>query len=207
MKRILPLVDNSYHSKMPNLSTASKNVAVLFARSDSIYKSMPHCDVFDATRDALTWAGGSPIVAHPPCRAWGRLRTFANPREGEKALALWAVEKIRQWGGVLEHPAGSTLWKAASLPQPGRRDAFGGFTLPINQHWFGHKAEKATFLYIVGCNPADLPALPLDLAEPSHVVATRSGPRARPEISKADRERTPPALAAWLVAVAASCVP
>lgn len=181
--------------------------AILFARSDSIYKQMPDCDVYDADRDALTWAGGAPIVAHPPCRAWGRLRTFANPRPGEKELALWAVEKIRQWGGVLEHPAGSTLWATAGLPAPGTRDQWGGWTLPIHQHQWGHKAEKATFLYIVGCTPADLPPLPLLLSEPTHVVATRKRAGSKPEISKADRERTPPALAAWLVLLASRCVP
>lgn len=47
------------------------NVAVLFARSDSVYKSIPGCDVWDINRDARNWKGGAPIVAHPPCRAWG----------------------------------------------------------------------------------------------------------------------------------------
>lgn len=44
-------------------------VAALFCRSDSVYKSMPGVDVFDLERDALTWSGGSPVVAHPLCRA------------------------------------------------------------------------------------------------------------------------------------------
>ena len=44
-------------------------VAVLFARADSIYKTLPGCDVYDIKRDARTWPGGCPVVAHPPCRA------------------------------------------------------------------------------------------------------------------------------------------
>ena len=97
-------------------------VAVLFARADSCYKALPGCDVWDAERDARRWPGGCPVVAHPPCRAWGRLRHFAKPRPDEKALALWAVEQVRKFGGVLEHPASSTLWPAAGLPAPGARD-------------------------------------------------------------------------------------
>lgn len=30
-------------------------IAVLFARADSIYKTLPECDVWDATRDARKW--------------------------------------------------------------------------------------------------------------------------------------------------------
>lgn len=94
------------------------DVAVLFARSDSIYKDMDGVDVFDAERDARTWQGGCPLVAHPPCRAWGRLRSFANPRPDEKNLARLAVALVREFGGVLEHPAGSTLWPSQKLPPP-----------------------------------------------------------------------------------------
>ena len=55
-------------------------VAVLFVRSDSVYKQMADVDCYDIDRDARTWPGGCPVVAHPPCRAWGLLRQFAKPR-------------------------------------------------------------------------------------------------------------------------------
>ena len=183
----------------------TKPIAVLFARSDSIYKTFTACDVYDIDRNALTWPGGAPLIAHPPCRAWGRLRTFARPREGEKELALWAVEQIRKWGGVLEHPAGSTLWQAASLPKPGQRDEFGGFTFGIHQHWMGHRAEKATLLYIVGIEPRQLPPIPLTLETPTHVIQSRKRTDHRPHVSKAEREHTPEPLAHWLVQVATMC--
>lgn len=180
-------------------------VAILFARADSCYKALPGCDVWDAERDARRWPGGCPVVAHPPCRAWGRLRHFAKPRQDEKALALWAVEQVRKFGGVLEHPASSTLWPAAELPAPGERDQWGGWTLPIHQHWWGHRAEKATLLYIVGCDPANVPPLPYRMDEPTHVVQSRKRTGYRPHITKAEREHTPPELAKWLVELAASC--
>ncbi len=182
-------------------------VAVLFARTDSNYKRIPGCDVYDETRDARTFAGGLPVVAHPPCRAWGSLRHFAKPAPGEMDLAPWAVEQVRRCGGVLEHPAASRLWPACGLPESGRVYAWGGFTMAIDQDWFGHRAEKRTKLYIVGCTPAQVPAFPLRLEEPTHVVSPWSGLRAgmpgyRPQISKAEREHTPPLLAAWMVKLA-----
>lgn len=82
-------------------------VAVLFARADSVYKTLPGTDVWDAARDARNWPGGVPVVAHPPCRAWGRLAHMAKPKPDEKDLARWAVAQVRRFGGVLEHPAAS----------------------------------------------------------------------------------------------------
>lgn len=200
------------------ISTASgvpeiRTVAVLFARVDSVYKAMPGCDVYDIERDARTWPGGMPIVAHPPCRAWGSLAFLAKPRPGERELAIWAVDQIRLNGGVLEHPERSKLWPEYGLPEPGSRDRFGGWTLPVLQNWWGHKAEKATRFYIVGIEPGDIPAIPLSLEYATHVVTKaprrKDGTRKRageagyrPELSKKAREATPPRLAEWLVEVA-----
>lgn len=211
-------------------------VAVLFARGDSHYKTIAGCDVWDIERDARKWPGGAPVVAHPPCRAWGQFSFFAKPREDEKELAPWAIEQIRKNGGVLEHPSGSKLWPALGLPENGQRDQYGGWTLPIHQHWWGHRAEKKTKLYIVGCEPRDIPEIPLRLDQPTHVIgdvgragytckcgcnfsadlgkygcpncrgdsgAARS--TKRPEVSKAEREHTPPELASWLVELARRC--
>lgn len=199
---------------------STRSVAALFCRADSVYKRLPGVDAWDIDRDARRWPGGTPAVAHPPCRAWGRLRHFAKPRDDEKALALWAVDQVRRNGGVLEHPKASTLWPTVGLPMPGQaRDAWGGWTLGISQHWWGHRAEKLTMLYIVGCAPRDLPDMPMVLGEATHVIATdkrpgrgvggqrlRKGmPGWRPEVSKPEREHTPPALASWLVEVARRC--
>lgn len=180
-------------------------VAVLFARADSHYKTLAGVDVWDAERDARRWPGGCPVVAHPPCRAWGRLRTFARPRPDEMNLARLAVALVREFGGVLEHPAGSTLWKAQMLPEPGQRDQYGGWTLAAPQKWWGHKAEKATWFYIVGCEPTNIPALPYVMGEAAYVVQSRKRNDYRPHITKTEREHTPPLLAAWLVELAAKC--
>lgn len=178
-------------------------VAVLFARVDSIYKTLPGVDVYDINRDARTFSGSMPIVAHPPCRSWGRLRQFAQPRDGEKELGPWAVEQVRRWGGVLEHPAESTLWAHCSMPAPGRfPDEWGGWSFAVDQFHFGHRAEKSTWLYVVGLDPDALPPIPRREGRPTHCVRpTKSYPRL-PSITKAEREHTPPALAVWLVETA-----
>lgn len=183
-------------------------VAVLFARADSIYKDMPGTDVWDIYRDARKRPGGTPVVAHPPCRAWGRLRTFAKPRPGERELALWSVDQIRKHGGVLEHPAHSLLWREKPLPEPGQVDAWGGWTLVVSQWWWGHKADKLTRLYICGATPEQLPPIPYRMGEATHVIAQsnrRQKLRLRPEVTKREREATPPDLAIWLLDVARIC--
>lgn len=188
-----------------------KTVAVLFAREDSIYKSLPACDVWDKARDARKWAGGSPVVAHPPCRAWGSLRHFAKPEPGERELAYFALNAVRTWGGILEHPYCSVLWKEQGLPRHlGEFDSFGGFTVRIDQCWFGHRAQKPTRLYVCGADPAQLPPFLHHVAPPSHYTSpnadVRKGhPRWRPHIRKHEREHTPPALALWLIAAARMC--
>lgn len=185
---------------------AEKEVAVLFARADSIYKTISGCDVWDIDRDARNWPGGCPVVAHPPCRTWGRLRQFAKPREDEKALGPWAVERIRRFGGVLEHPAQSTLFAHCGMPRPGGvPDQHGGWTMEIQQFHWGHRAEKKTWLYIVGCAPDEIPDMPFREGKATHCVRpTKSYPRL-PSITKQEREHTPPQLAHWLVGLARMC--
>ena len=192
-----------------------REVAVLFARADSIYKTLPGCDVWDAERDARLWPGGAPIVGHPPCRAWGELSHFAKPRPDEKELAPWTIGKIREWGGVLEHPAKSKLWPFVGLPKPGERDAWGGWTYSAPQFWWGHKARKNTRFYICGLEPKDLPEVPFQMGEAQYRIGGGSrrrelqkGRKQLPPISSLGggrskmHEGTPPALAEWLVELA-----
>jgi len=94
-------------------------IAVLFARNDSSYKNLSNFEVYDIDRDARQFCSKMPVLAHPPCRAWGMLSHMANPREGEKQLAYFALAQVRLNGGVLEHPTGSRLWKEAPLPLAG----------------------------------------------------------------------------------------
>ena len=177
-------------------------VAVLFARADSHYKALPGCDVWDAERDARKWPGGAPVVAHPPCRAWASLRFHAKPRPDEKQLAIDAVAHVRRYGGVLEHPHRSTLWPTAALPEPGERDEFGGWTLVVDQQWWGHRAQKRTRLYIVGCEPTAIPAMPIVLGEATWgcgVAETSNAAdhRSQSESTRQHRPSSPNGLSSW----------
>ncbi len=132
----------------------------LFVRADSAYKKRSQWDAYDASRDALSYSDNYPVVCHPPCRSWGRMSHMAhNVREGEAELALFSIDKIRQNGGILEHPSGSRLF-GKYVPDVGAHDQYGGFTIEIDQYDFGHVAHKRTKLYICGIDKADLPDLP-----------------------------------------------
>jgi hypothetical protein len=186
-------------------------LVVLFVRADSIYKTLPGVECYDEARDARTWPGGCPVVAHPPCRTWGCLKAFATKAPPhEHALGPWAVEQVRRWGGVLEHPKGSTLFRECGCPVPfGLPDQWGGQTIEVDQWAWGHKARKATLLYIVGLptNAAWLETPKRD-GRPTHCVGRPGGPRKPGQIpccTHEDRERTPPAFAAWLVELARRC--
>jgi hypothetical protein len=172
-------------------------IAVLFARDDSRYKDFDLYDVYDIHRDARAFCKKMPVIAHPPCRAWGQLSHMANPREGEKQLAYLALAQVRLNGGVLEHPASSRLFKEAELPVGMFCDEFGGFTIEIDQFDFGHVAHKQTKLYICGVGFNDLPPPP-----PKNTALTdRSicgNVKGTKRCTQYQREYTPDALINWM---------
>lgn len=181
-----------------------KTISALFVRKDSIYKQLG-VDCWDIERDARLWPGGNPIIAHPPCWAWGKLAHLAKPRPDEKELAIWSINQIRKFGGVLEHPRASKLWQEMQLPVGNQIDEFGGFSISVNQHWWGHKAEKRTLLYIVGIKPKELPEMPLNFNAVEYVVTSSKKNNGKKEISKKAREATPPDFAKWLIELAEKC--
>lgn len=168
-------------------------IPVLFVRQDSVYKTLSNVDAYDIERNAKTFDGDSAVICHPPCRSWSRLKHMANPLPGEKELAFFAVDLIRKNGGCLEHPAFSTLWQAANLPLPGKRDSFGGWTLAFPQFWFGHPAVKHTWFYIVGIEPQDIPDIEFKLGKAEFTICGKN------EAARKWRDSTPVNLAKWLV--------
>ncbi len=159
-------------------------------------------DLFAPTRNAQDYAGPAPVVAHPPCGPWGMFAWNYKGGEGSRECGLRAVEQVRAYGGVLEHPVQSKLWTAAGLPKPSEgRDIYGGRTVRLDQCDWGHRARKPTWIYAVG---GVMPRLPPP-RRPSHVmVRLLSNGNDRPELPKAERHLTPPAFAAWLVTWARS---
>ncbi|MBT3042242.1 MAG: hypothetical protein KME67_05210 [Candidatus Thiodiazotropha sp. (ex Codakia orbicularis)] len=143
-------------------------IAALYVETNGTYYGVPGVDPWGEERDARTYTGPYPVVAHPPCQRWGRFwhGSTANPHQyrlGEDggcfAAALTAV---RNYGGVLEHPAHSKAWAyfGLSVPKAGhgwiKADALGGWTCCVEQGHYGHMARKATWLYAA---KVDLPEL------------------------------------------------
>lgn len=199
-------------------------VAALFVERDGVYAGRDDVEVWDVERDARTYEGPHPVVAHPPCERWGRyhhggpsarVRRHKGHDYGCFYSALWAV---RTFGGVLEHPEASAAWAWFGLTAPPRRggwvmaDGVGGWTCCVEQGHFGHRARKATWLYAVGI---ELPSLPWGSA-PGDFVRLDEGHHSAEEraravktgacrrLSKRQRLATPPAFAALLLSMARS---
>jgi len=118
------------------------------------------------------------------------------------------VAQVKAYGGVLEHPANSLLWKECGLPTPDPHLASDwtqpdSFTIEVDQCRWGHRARKRTWIYCVGVDRALLELPPW--REPTHVmgVSLHKG-RTKPCLPKKERHLTPPAFAEWLVNLARS---
>lgn len=184
-----------------------RRVSVLFAGVDTIYRGLVGVDVFDERRNALSFGFNAPVVAHPPCAQWSRMRGLSKAKPGEKALGLYAARVVQRCGGVLEHPEDSSLWAAAGLPAiGGGADLFGGVSVRVFQGDYGHYAAKATWLYIVGVRSElvrDLVRV-LVRGRRSGLVRDRCSQvgRVADRDNKQDREATPLAFGQLLVHLA-----
>lgn len=137
------------------------SVAALFVATGGVYFGVDGVDPWDVTRDARAYAGPHPVVAHPPCERWGRYWDGGPSARGrfkkgdDGGCFESALASVRKWGGVLEHPSGSSAWAAFQLrppPRPGgwlsAGDGF-GWTCCVDQGHYGHRGSKATWLYVV----------------------------------------------------------
>lgn len=191
----------------------SVRVAALFVQRFGTYSGIDTVDPWsEACRDARDYHGPHPVVAHPPCAAWGRYarRTpesrALGPMLGEDGGCFEsALASVRRWGGVLEHPAASKAWERFNLPPPrpggGWSQALldGGWVCEVEQGHYGHPAQKPTWLYYVGKSP------PPSLIWGPSTVPGRPWAKARGVLeclSKNQRAATPPCFASILIVLA-----
>lgn len=165
-------------------------IPVLFTQEDSNYDKFEIFDCYDLKRDALSFSDRLPLIAHPPCRKFSKLRGLSTAPLSEKKLAFFALAKVRQFGGILEHPRSSTLWKDGNFNLDGTIDSYGGFLRSVDLSWFGFSARKKTMLYFCGIAPGQLPPFPLSFNAITHVVSS-SYKSEKKEISKNMRSTTP----------------
>lgn len=151
-------------------------------------------DIYDKKRDAATFPGGVAVIAHPPCRLWGKLSHFVEiqplPQREEKELGRFCAKAVIENGGILEQPFDSELFYDMNLPSGGVANSL-GFTLELPQRMFGHYMIKNTWLFFSRIYYFDLePFLPAIHGKPLKSIQ---------RLSHKQREATPYSLAEWLI--------
>lgn len=143
-------------------------IAALYVQTGGCYFGLPNVDPWDEARDARTYAGPWPVVAHPPCERWGRYWNGGPSARVKRTLGddegcfSAALQAVKTWGGILEHPEGSHAWRRFGISIPPRQggwitaDWFRGWTCCVEQGAYGHRARKATWLFAFG---VELPTL------------------------------------------------
>ena len=146
-----------------------RRIAALFVDTGGVYFNVPGVDPWDVSRDARQYRGPSAVVAHPPCKRWGRYWSggpsakVKRKKGDDGGCFASALASVRSWGGVLEHPEGSHAWAWHGLIKPPKSGGWisagdwVGWTCCVEQGHYGHPMRKATWLYCVGVN--DLPSL------------------------------------------------
>lgn len=193
---------------------SAPTVAALYVDPNGAYANLPGVELWDEARDARLYAGPWPVVAHPPCARWSVPLCYVNQtRYGLKVgddggCFAAALEAVRRFGGVLEHPRDSVAWAWFGLPRPRRGGwvtALGddGMTTAVDQYRYGHEAAKQTWLYAVGVEPAAFDWRPAPPGETA-LVSWLNPQIGRRRITKREASRTPPAFRDVLLEMARS---
>jgi len=191
-------------------------IAALYVQRGGCYFGLPDVDPWDEARDARTYDGPWPVVAHPPCARWSMLAGLVEHRYGlrrgdDGGCFAAALNAVRCWDGVLEHPAASAAWRAHGLltpPSDGGWVSAGlfdpGWTCRVEQGHFGHRARKGTWLYAAH---VELPRLPW-AASTARAWVSWCGNHTRGKdverMGKRERSATPEAFRDLLLCIARS---
>lgn len=104
----------------PMDSQAAREVAALFVQPGGCYSRMPGVDPWPESRDARTYAGPHPVVAHPPCATWGRYAHKAGGKGNDDGCFASALASVRRWGGHTRTPVDLRRVAGVRPPPPGR---------------------------------------------------------------------------------------
>jgi hypothetical protein len=185
-------------------------IAALYVETGGVYFGLEDVDPWDEERDARLYAGPWPVVAHPPCNRWSLMAQCRGMRDGEDDGCFEAaLDAVRTFGGVLEHPAHSLAWERFGLPIP----CNGGWSLSlidlgctteVDQRHYGMRCRKPTWLYYVGPEPYDFIWNPSDRGERVFSPTSKRGEYANTHNNHSQRSRTPPAFRDVLLDMARS---
>lgn len=193
-----------------------RRVAALYVEPDGAYAGLPDVDVWDEERDARTYAGPFPVVAHPPCARWSVLAGLVEHVHGYKrgddgGRFAAALDAVHTFGGVLEHPAHSAAFSHFGLPEPTTHSGwtgslFGGWSAYVEQSRYGCPVRKGTWLYAYGVELPDLLWGYTPAGEDESLAAWRASARYltsnRPRLSEREASATPPSFRDALLAIA-----
>jgi hypothetical protein len=189
-------------------------VAALFVETDGCYFGLPMVDPWDKVRDARSYSGPYPVVAHPPCHLWVNFASLNFKRYGgehnrpgnDGGCFASAVASVRRYGGVLEHPAFSNAWRVFDIQPPYPYGA-GWYPGNIANEWvtevwqsaYGHKARKRTWLLYVGKDPPEI-----NWSRTPGSSQCGWFDRIKPTLSKREASATPLAFRDMLIALSRS---
>lgn len=191
-------------------SISMQKIAALYVEKNGTYSEIEGIEIYDEARDAMTYCGPYAVIAHPPCNLWCKMAPVNQARYGgthnlignDGGKFAHALACVRNFGGILEHPADSIAWKCFGLtaPQKGKWSRCNthdnAWVCEVSQSAYGHKARKRTWLYCV------LPLQPRDLnwdSPDGEMICGHIARYKKKSLSKKQASATPRAFAKALI--------
>lgn len=107
---------------------------ILCVDDSSNYFYIPNLDLYTKDRNAFNYNGDTMLICHPPCAQWSKLNGLAHVNNLEKNLGPFCIELVNKYGGIVEHPVGSSLFKYCGVKIKN--------IISVNQSWWGFPAQK-----------------------------------------------------------------
>jgi len=177
-------------------------ISALFVQKNGVY-FQNGIDSWHEERDARKYNGNNPVIAHPPCQLWGNMAFVNFARWGGEHNKPFndggcfesALQNVNRCGGVLEHPSKTRAFAYFEIEKPNKIGWCKFEKYWVCEVWqsaYGHRANKATWLYYVG----NKPPFELNWERPkgTHQVGfqdQRGKSKNKPTLSKKEANATP----------------
>jgi hypothetical protein len=193
-------------------------ISALFVQKNGVYFDK-NIDSWHEERDARKYNGNLPVIAHPPCQLWGNMAFVNYARWGGEHNKPFndggcfesALKNVNRCGGVLEHPAKTRAFAYYGIEKPNKIGwcNFGNYWVcEVWQSAYGHRANKATWLYYVGNKPPF--ELNWERLKGTHQIGfqdQRGKSKNKPTLSKKEANATPLQFRDMLIRLAINAKP